>query len=433
MQNPFDEVIQAPDDAQSSNSKQDTIWVDAKDIEQNDDIPSANARGQDGTSHKKLKTLGVAITCLLIMVAGIAIAAGRISEGKARDAQAAAQAAADEAKTITTRTSSIADKQAALEQDDLPAPLDFGNEEMDAPFDTAPYEDAPYQLEPMQVVPAPNPYDDTQAGRDYVYSSPSANALHESPEPAPAITSEPAPIAGVLVDIHRGGGSAFGADNADDALSERMHEPAYSKASHSAPDAYLTQSALVLKKGAVIPCTLKTKIDSTYAGFVICQTTKDVYSSDGKALLVARGSQVFGIQNIEVTHGKARVGVIWNRLDTPDGASFDLSSPAVGPLGQAGVKAHMNNQYGKRFGGALLLSVIQDAIAAGTTHLKKEMPNSGTTIQNTTNQTQEMATKALEGTINIPPIATVNQGTRLHILVADDLDFSTVYALKGRP
>jgi type IV secretion system protein VirB10 len=49
---------------------------------------------------------------------------------------------------------------------------------------------------------------------------------------------------------------------------------------------------------------------------------------------------------------------------------------------------------------------------------------------NNTQQTgNEMASKVLEGTINIPPTLTKNQGERVSIFVARDLDFSSVYGL----
>ena len=45
---------------------------------------------------------------------------------------------------------------------------------------------------------------------------------------------------------------------------------------------------------------------------------------------------------------------------------------------------------------------------------------------------QEAAALALQNSINIPPSLRKNQGSEVAIFVAQDLDFSTVYALKAR-
>ena len=52
------------------------------------------------------------------------------------------------------------------------------------------------------------------------------------------------------------------------------------------------------------------------------------------------------------------------------------------------------------------------------------------TFENTSENSQDMASTALENTINIPPTLYKNQGERLQIFVARDLDFSGVYNLE---
>lgn len=192
-------------------------------------------------------------------------------------------------------------------------------------------------------------------------------------------------------------------------------------------------TSLLLAKGTNIPCVLKTKIVSDYQGFTTCQISKNVYSANGKILLIERGSSAFGEQKVELKQGKARVFVLWTKIETPKGVSVNLDSPATGQLGQMGIGASVNNHFFKRFGSAIMLSLIEDSISVATSRAKGNDSNSGsnnTTVESTSSTTQSIAEKALDSTINIAPTATVPQGTILNILVARDIDFGTVYGYR---
>lgn len=189
-------------------------------------------------------------------------------------------------------------------------------------------------------------------------------------------------------------------------------------------------TTMLLPKGTNIPCVMRTKIDSTYKGFTTCQISRDVYSANGKVLLVERGSTVFGEQNIEIKQGQARVAVLWSRIETPKGVSVDIDSPAAGQLGEMGVDAKVKNHFWKRFGGAIMLSMIKDVTANASTNLAKSGQPSRNSTENSTTAAETMAEKALDSTINIPPTATVNQGKLIQILVIRDIDFGGIYELR---
>jgi type IV secretion system protein VirB10 len=74
-----------------------------------------------------------------------------------------------------------------------------------------------------------------------------------------------------------------------------------------------------------------------------------------------------------------------------------------------------------------LLSLIGDFGQA----VANRANNSGGTIQfsNTSTAGQDLASKTLEHTINIPPTGYVNQGAATTILVLRDMDFRGVYEL----
>lgn len=394
-----------------------------------DDVPSANAQNRDTGSQKKLKTLAIFVGALLVAIAGIVMAGSRYSDNKAKRKAQEAESIAQNQKKIADGSVDIASDQAQIERSkmyDIPPPVDATT---DMTASNPPITPSEPVVEPY--VPPPNPipnsqYDNTVAYRDYVPPAPMPMPAYE-PSPIPLETApaqhtptqnQVVPPADVLVDVY--GVKTTTVSTQSNAQTKNSIEMAQRRGN----------TDLLLIKGTAIPCVLKTKIDSTYQGFTVCQVSRDVYSANGKALLIERGSSVFGEQNVEIKQGQARVAIIWQKIETPKGISVNVDSPATGQLGEMGVGARVNTHFFKRFGNAILLSLIQDAIAHSTTHLEKTKETSDTTITNTTKTTQSMAEKALENSINIPPTAIVHQGTLINILVNRDVDFSSVYGVE---
>ena len=183
----------------------------------------------------------------------------------------------------------------------------------------------------------------------------------------------------------------------------------------------------LLRRKTIIPCVLVTKIVSTYPGMVSCQVSKDVYSANGKVLLIERGSEVIGEQRTALNQGQARIFVLWSRIETPKGVSVDVNSPGTDALGATGHEAQVDTHFWERFGGAILLSLIDDFAAAATS--TNGGSGNAVYLSNTSNASQAMAAKALESTINIPPTGYTNQGALLNVCVARDVDFRGVYDL----
>ena len=186
----------------------------------------------------------------------------------------------------------------------------------------------------------------------------------------------------------------------------------------------------LLAKGTNIRCGLDTKIVTTQPGFARCIVAKDVYSANGKTLLVERGSKVIGEQTSALLQGQAQVFVLWNELETPSGVKVPLASPGAGALGESGHAAYVKYHFWRRFGGALMISMIGDAGDAFSNRQNRTNGNNNhISYENTQEAAQQLATEALKNSINIPPTGTINQGTLINIMVARDVDFSNVYEL----
>lgn len=185
----------------------------------------------------------------------------------------------------------------------------------------------------------------------------------------------------------------------------------------------------MLTRGAFIDCALNTRLDSTLPGMTSCVVTRDVFSSNGKVVLVEAGSKVTGEYRANLAQGMNRIFVLWSRLETPKGIVVNLDSPATDSLGASGVSGHVDTHFWARFGGAMLLSLINDAAQIA---VNNSSSNDSTQILlgNSGNVASELAAEVLRNTINIPPTLYANQGAHVGIFVARDLDFSTVYEVQ---
>ena len=182
----------------------------------------------------------------------------------------------------------------------------------------------------------------------------------------------------------------------------------------------------LLKKGTSIACTLNTMIVTTQPGITRCMVSKDVYSANGRVLLIERGSEVIGEQTAALVQGQARVYVLWSTIETPAGVSVTVNSSSADSLGASGQEAQVDNHFWKRFGGAIMLSLIKDGISMADSSSRNQ---GGVTFDSSSDSAEDMATEALKNTINIPPTGYVNQGTLVNVMVARDVDFRSVYEL----
>lgn len=193
----------------------------------------------------------------------------------------------------------------------------------------------------------------------------------------------------------------------------------------------LGDRSLTMPRGTAFSCALKTKVISAVSGMVGCQVLRNVYSDDGRTVLIERGSHLDGEYRItQVRPGVTRIPTIWQRVRTPNGVIADLESPATGPLGESGLPAHVDNRWMERIGAALLVGFLDDAFKYLLAEANQNTNNNTIVLSNTSQQAQRLSEKILDSTINIPPILTQNQGGLVGIYVARDVDFSTVYALR---
>lgn len=178
----------------------------------------------------------------------------------------------------------------------------------------------------------------------------------------------------------------------------------------------------LITAGSFIPCVLQTAMDSSQPGYVNCIVPRNVYSDNGRVVLMEKGTKIFGEYQGGLNRGQYRLFVLWTRAVTPRGIAIDVGSPATDALGRGGVDGRVNSFFWKRFGTALLFSLVEDAATVGA----EAVGNNGS---NTTRVPSDAASTVLQQNGDIKPVLRKNQGEDVGITVAQDFDFSTVYGL----
>lgn len=230
-------------------------------------------------------------------------------------------------------------------------------------------------------------------------------------------------------DIHPGGMATGGVRSTSTPSSGRGLAPtALTYAVQPAPPSYhqAAPAAYTLFAGTVLPAMLITGINSDLAGDILAQISRDVYSSDQRALVIPKGSRLIGRYDDQIALGQNRLVVAWTRLLLPDGRSISFPGlPTQDPRGASGIRDRVDHHFIRTFGNAILLS----AVGAG---LQLSQPRQGSVFAGpSTGQVaaasagQELSTVAIEAirrNMNIKPTVTIRPGTPFVVFLNGDLE-----------
>jgi type IV secretion system protein VirB10 len=217
-----------------------------------------------------------------------------------------------------------------------------------------------------------------------------------------------------------------------------------------------TRIDALVPQGFMIRGVLETGIQSDLPGNVRASVSEDVYSFDGRRVLIPKGTMLTGEYRSGIVRGQSRVLIIWTRMLRADGVSLMLGSYGTDNLGRSGLEGEVDKHFLDRFGNAALLTltggVAQFVASLGQNQNASTnqqfafdpvtgqlVPIAGTGnsvllsarqigAQAAAQSITRMAEEALKDEIHIPPTIYVDQGTRVLIFVKRDLDFSDLYA-----
>ena len=94
---------------------------------------------------------------------------------------------------------------------------------------------------------------------------------------------------------------------------------------------------LLITAGSFIPCVLKSAMDSSQSGYVSCIIPRNVYSDNGRVVLMEKGTKTVGEYHGGLNRGQYRLFVLWTLAVTPRAIAIDFGSPVPVSLGRVGI------------------------------------------------------------------------------------------------
>jgi type IV secretion system protein VirB10 len=313
--------------------------------------------------------------------------------------------------------------------------LSAGRQELEAEPQNGAIPDAPSYFEPAPL-PAPDALiepSEAQPSLDYpFFDGPPlpelAPTLSETEAiPLRARLSSPA----LVIDLSQAPGVGPTSNAQTPTIADLGASPAsvqgvdapFASASTPARAETLANQAYTIVEGAVISAVLETAINSDLPGYVRAIVSRDVRGFDGANVLIPQGSRLVGQYRSSAAIGQSRAFVIWTRDIRPDGVNVRLEAPGADTLGRGGLEGEVDRHFLQRFGGALLLSLINlgGALAVGD-------PQTQVVIGSTTSAANAATAQALQSDLSIAPTLEVPHGTSIRVFVTRDLDFSVLEA-----
>ena len=204
-------------------------------------------------------------------------------------------------------------------------------------------------------------------------------------------------------------------------------EPPLKPASHDRKplDFDPTQPTVWLPEGTVLEAALTNRLDGDAVGPVDCMITGDVYQPGTRMLLIPQGARVLGEASKVSSLGQARLAVAFHRILVPGLRTYsiplDKPMPALSQAGDVGLHDKVNNHYFSIFGASLAVGAIGGLaqIGNGTSGFGYDP---SVEFRNGVSQSMaQSASQILDRFLNRMPTITIREGTRVKIILTDDL------------
>lgn len=195
----------------------------------------------------------------------------------------------------------------------------------------------------------------------------------------------------------------------------------------------MRDSTRVLPPFSTINCILDTAIVTGASGVTPFRChLEEAVSSPSDVVLMEAGTTVGGYYQSVASEGQSRVVMVTAMARTPNNVYMQLGDPVGDTLGAAGVPGSVDQHWGQRIGGALLLTAADAAVGLAMAEIQKNSQQTNISLGSGGGGggLSNLASQLLSKTINIPPTISLNQGTRVTLWTTKVLNFSPSYQLE---
>lgn len=196
-----------------------------------------------------------------------------------------------------------------------------------------------------------------------------------------------------------------------------------------------SQPTVWLPEGTVIEAVLTNRLDGDAPGPVDCMITTGVYQPGTRVLLIPQGARVLGEASKVSSLGQARLAVAFHRILVPGRRTYsiplDKPMPALGQAGEVGLHDQVNSHYASIFGASLAIGAIGGLAQIGNGSSGFGYDPSVEFRNGVSQSMAQSSSRVLDRFLNRMPTITIREGTRVKIILTDDLQLPTYAMHKG--
>jgi len=181
----------------------------------------------------------------------------------------------------------------------------------------------------------------------------------------------------------------------------------------------------------ILETGLNSQLGSTAGGQAIIQTSRDVFGYHGRNILIPKGSRLICDYESPGRQGETRIAFSCTRILMAGHRAeiLQLSAPVGDVQGRGGVTGDVDNRFWERYGTAFILAGISASVRYASvlvtpTNLDGSQSAAGAVAdagsQELSQKIGEITASILEETVNLKPIITIAQGTRVQVRPAQD-------------